>query len=150
MSRSPPWSGKQLQGTGEATVCSFFDAIRYLAHVEILISFYGCRLNRRSIADNSTTGHYIRTASLILISVAILTYPCSLNKTRFSTDLWFRAALRLLTHGQGDYDSAIRYCLFGGRYHQTGEAPPELAKHSLQSTLFKHLSSYKSKTPQTV
>ncbi|CAL5866758.1 uncharacterized protein PFLUO_LOCUS968 [Penicillium psychrofluorescens] len=51
-----------------------------------------------------------------------------------------RAALRLLTHGLGDYDSAIRYCLFGGPRHQTGSsAPPELAEHGLQSTLFRHL-----------
>lgn len=52
-----------------------------------------------------------------------------------------RAALRLLTHGLGDYDSAIRYCLFGGpRISATSSgAQPELATHERQSTLFRHL-----------
>lgn len=52
-----------------------------------------------------------------------------------------RAALRLLTHGLGDYDSAIRYCLFGGpRSSATSSgAQPELATHELQGTLFRHL-----------
>ncbi|KAJ5167182.1 uncharacterized protein N7482_005963 [Penicillium canariense] len=52
-----------------------------------------------------------------------------------------RAALRLLTHGLGDYDSAIRYCLFGGPRSATssGGAHPELAAHDLQTTLFRHL-----------
>ncbi|KAJ5131200.1 uncharacterized protein N7515_007239 [Penicillium bovifimosum] len=50
-------------------------------------------------------------------------------------------ALRLLTHGLGDYDSAIRYCLFGGpRSSSTSTgAPPELADYNLQKTLFRHL-----------
>lgn len=47
-------------------------------------------------------------------------------------------ALRLLTHGLGDYDSAIRYCVFGGpRNSSTGT--PELADYDLQCTLFHHL-----------
>ncbi|KAJ5883203.1 uncharacterized protein N7473_010089 [Penicillium subrubescens] len=52
-----------------------------------------------------------------------------------------RAALRLLTHGLGDYDSAIRYCLFGGPRSTTtsGGTQPELAGHDLQTTLFRHL-----------
>ncbi|KAF3398161.1 Transforming growth factor-beta receptor-associated protein 1 [Penicillium rolfsii] len=52
-----------------------------------------------------------------------------------------RAALRLLTHGLGDYDSAIRYCLFGGPRSATssGGTQPELAGHDLQRTLFRHL-----------
>ena len=50
------------------------------------------------------------------------------------------AALRLLTHGLGDYDSAIRYCLFGGpRSSTSGTAEPELANHDLQAELFRHL-----------
>ncbi|KAJ5161745.1 hypothetical protein N7492_007137 [Penicillium capsulatum] len=51
------------------------------------------------------------------------------------------AALRLLTHGLGDYDSAIRYCLFGGPRSTTSSSgtQPELADHALQSTLFRHL-----------
>ncbi|KAJ5578423.1 uncharacterized protein N7459_007387 [Penicillium hispanicum] len=51
------------------------------------------------------------------------------------------AALRLLTHGLGDYDSAIRYCLFGGPRSTASSAgaQPELADHDLQSTLFRHL-----------
>ena len=51
------------------------------------------------------------------------------------------AALRLLTHGLGDYDSAIRYCLFGGPRSSTSStgAQPELADHELQATLFRHL-----------
>lgn len=51
-----------------------------------------------------------------------------------------REALRLLTHGLGDYDSAIRYCLFGGPRHATSTgAVAEFAERTLQSTLFKHL-----------
>jgi hypothetical protein len=52
-----------------------------------------------------------------------------------------RAALRLLTHGLGDYDSAIRYCIFGGPRSAISSdgAQPELAVHDLQSTLFRHL-----------
>lgn len=47
-------------------------------------------------------------------------------------------ALRLLTHGLGDYDSAIRYCLFGGpRGPSVGT--PELADFDLQCILFRHL-----------
>ncbi|KAJ9223706.1 putative TGF beta receptor associated protein 1 [Paecilomyces variotii] len=49
-------------------------------------------------------------------------------------------ALRLLTHGLGDYDSAIRYCLFGGPSSTaSADAPVELPKVSDQSGLFKHL-----------
>ncbi|KAJ6156386.1 hypothetical protein N7497_005271, partial [Penicillium chrysogenum] len=51
-------------------------------------------------------------------------------------------ALRLLTHGLGDYDSAIRYCLFGGPRGSSSSStgtPPELADYNLQSTLFRHL-----------
>lgn len=51
-----------------------------------------------------------------------------------------RAALRLLTHGLGDYDSAVRYCLFGGPRSSTStESEPELAGYDLQSELFRHL-----------
>lgn len=52
-----------------------------------------------------------------------------------------RAALRLLTHGLGDYDSAVRYCLFGGPRSSTSSASaePELGDHALQSILFRHL-----------
>jgi hypothetical protein len=52
-----------------------------------------------------------------------------------------RAALRLLTHGLGDYDSAIRYCLFGGPRSATSSSgtQPELAAHDLQTKLFRHL-----------
>lgn len=50
-----------------------------------------------------------------------------------------RAALRLLTHGLGDYDSAIRYCLFGGPHSSSSSTSPELAGHALQSELFRHL-----------
>ncbi|KAJ6094026.1 hypothetical protein N7467_002871 [Penicillium canescens] len=52
-----------------------------------------------------------------------------------------RAALRLLTHGLGDYDSAIRYCLFGGPRSSPSSTgtQPELAEHTLQSSLFRHL-----------
>lgn len=52
-----------------------------------------------------------------------------------------RAALRLLTHGLGDYDSAIRYCLFGGPRSSASSSgtQPELASYDLQSTLFRHL-----------
>lgn len=50
-------------------------------------------------------------------------------------------ALRLLTHGLGDYDSAIRYCLFGGpRSSSTSTSTiPELADYNLQKKLFRHL-----------
>ncbi|EPS25356.1 hypothetical protein PDE_00289 [Penicillium oxalicum 114-2] len=52
-----------------------------------------------------------------------------------------RTALRLLTHGLGDYDSAIRYCLFGGPRSATSSSgtQPELASADMQSTLFGHL-----------
>ncbi|KAJ5725413.1 uncharacterized protein N7483_006770, partial [Penicillium malachiteum] len=52
-----------------------------------------------------------------------------------------RAALRLLTHGLGDYDSAIRYCLFGGPRSSTASnsTQPELADRDLQSELFRDL-----------
>lgn len=53
-------------------------------------------------------------------------------------------ALRLLTHGLGDYDSAVRYCLFGGA---SGVQPAaiilpqdsEAVKDSEQTELFKYL-----------
>lgn len=52
-----------------------------------------------------------------------------------------REALRLLTHGLGDYDTAIRYCLFGG---PTTTATTEItttspAKPAIQTELFTHL-----------
>ncbi|KAI9932033.1 hypothetical protein MW887_009537 [Aspergillus wentii] len=49
-------------------------------------------------------------------------------------------ALRLLTHGLGDYDSGVRYCLFGGPRSTSSTGPlGEFADRSLQSELFKHL-----------
>ncbi|GKZ16784.1 hypothetical protein AbraIFM66951_008555 [Aspergillus brasiliensis] len=51
-----------------------------------------------------------------------------------------REALHLLTHGLGDYDSAVRYCLFGGpRSTSTTGALVEFAERSLQSELFRYL-----------
>lgn len=51
-----------------------------------------------------------------------------------------REALRLLTHGLGDYDSAVRYCLFGGPRSTSTTGPlAEFAERSRQSELFKHL-----------
>lgn len=51
-----------------------------------------------------------------------------------------REALRLLTHGLGDYDSAVRYCLFGGpRSTSSTGALTEFAERPLQSGLFRHL-----------
>ncbi|KAA8651664.1 hypothetical protein EYZ11_003907 [Aspergillus tanneri] len=51
-----------------------------------------------------------------------------------------REALRLLTHGLGDYDSAVRYCLLGGpRSTSATGALTEFAEHSLQSELFGYL-----------
>lgn len=51
-----------------------------------------------------------------------------------------REALRLLTHGLGDYDSAVRYCLFGGPRSTSSTGPlAEFAEHSRQSELFQHL-----------
>lgn len=51
-----------------------------------------------------------------------------------------REALRLLTHGLGDYDSAVRYCLFGGpRSTSSTGTLTEFAERPLQSELFRHL-----------
>ncbi|OJJ45653.1 hypothetical protein ASPZODRAFT_133513 [Penicilliopsis zonata CBS 506.65] len=51
-----------------------------------------------------------------------------------------REALRLLTHGLGDYDSAIRYCLLGGpRGSSGGSADANMASKDLQRELFRHL-----------
>lgn len=51
-----------------------------------------------------------------------------------------REALHLLTHGLGDYDSAVRYCLFGGPRSTSSTGPlAEFAEHSRQSELFQHL-----------
>ncbi|KAL4762569.1 putative TGF beta receptor associated protein 1 [Aspergillus foveolatus] len=51
-----------------------------------------------------------------------------------------REALRLLTHGLGDYDAATRYCLFGGpRSTSSTGAPLEFAEKSRQSELFRYL-----------
>ncbi|CAG7957191.1 unnamed protein product [Penicillium olsonii] len=47
-------------------------------------------------------------------------------------------ALRLLTHGLGDYDSAIRYCLFGGP-RSSSAGTQELAEYDVQCELFRHL-----------
>ncbi len=53
------------------------------------------------------------------------------------------SALRLLTHGLGDYDSAINYCLLGGSgiFHPTFGATPAEAVPSRteQAALFDHL-----------
>lgn len=48
-----------------------------------------------------------------------------------------REALHLLTHGLGDYDSAIRYCLFGGP--QATSSSSSFADRSQQSELFRFL-----------
>lgn len=49
-------------------------------------------------------------------------------------------ALRLLTHGLGDYDTAIRYCLFGGPSQASSIIDPSnLPSRSTQSELFSHL-----------
>ncbi|GAB7359841.1 hypothetical protein MBLNU230_g7370t1 [Neophaeotheca triangularis] len=58
-------------------------------------------------------------------------------------------ALRLLTHGLGDYDTAIRYCLLGGSsiFHTTSSSPlssasaaeTPLPSKQEQSRLFSHL-----------
>ncbi|KAF7187629.1 Transforming growth factor-beta receptor-associated protein 1 [Pseudocercospora fuligena] len=52
-------------------------------------------------------------------------------------------ALRLLTHGLGDYDTAIHYCLRGGSsiFHPSARfgADQELPSHEEQSKLFNHL-----------
>lgn len=53
-----------------------------------------------------------------------------------------REALGLLTHGLGDYDSAVRYCLFGGPRgggSASGTGPVEFAERSVQAELFRHL-----------
>ncbi|KAL3468141.1 hypothetical protein BJX64DRAFT_84976 [Aspergillus heterothallicus] len=51
-----------------------------------------------------------------------------------------REALRLLTHGLGDYDAAARYCLFGGpRSTSSAGAPLEFAGKSRQTELFQYL-----------
>jgi len=51
-----------------------------------------------------------------------------------------REALRLLTHGLGDYDSAIRYCLFGGpRSTSSTGVLTEFAERPVQTELFRHL-----------
>ncbi|KAE8412359.1 hypothetical protein BDV36DRAFT_271748 [Aspergillus pseudocaelatus] len=51
-----------------------------------------------------------------------------------------REALHLLTHGLGDYDSAVRYCLFGGpRSTSSTNTSTEFADRSHQSELFRHL-----------
>ncbi|KAF5856170.1 hypothetical protein ETB97_007802 [Aspergillus alliaceus] len=51
-----------------------------------------------------------------------------------------REALRLLTHGLGDYDSAVRYCLFGGpRSTSSTKTPAEFADRSHQCELFGYL-----------
>lgn len=52
-------------------------------------------------------------------------------------------ALRLLTHGLGDYDTAIRYCLLGGSsiFHPASNTEPraELPEKDEQAKLFEHL-----------
>ena len=52
-------------------------------------------------------------------------------------------ALRLLTHGLGDYDTAIRYCLLGGSsiFHPGSSIAPEqpLPSKEEQARLFEHL-----------
>jgi hypothetical protein len=53
-------------------------------------------------------------------------------------------ALRLLTHGLGDFDTAISYCLYGGssifRPSNSGYVPQsELPTRAEQSRLFNHL-----------
>ncbi|CRG89417.1 Putative DNA helicase INO80 [Talaromyces islandicus] len=60
-----------------------------------------------------------------------------------------KEALRLLTHGLGDYDSAIRYCLFGGSSSAQSAAAASIAllsapnsesiKGSEQAELFRYL-----------
>jgi hypothetical protein len=52
-----------------------------------------------------------------------------------------REALRLLTHGLGDYDTAIRYCLFGGPTTTTATSMTSAtpAKPAIQTELFGHL-----------
>ncbi|WEW54763.1 hypothetical protein PRK78_000188 [Emydomyces testavorans] len=51
-------------------------------------------------------------------------------------------ALHLLTHGLGDYDTAIRYCLFGGFFSSLSSPPPSItasAELSSRKDLFAHL-----------
>lgn len=56
-----------------------------------------------------------------------------------------KEALRLLTHGLGDYDSAIRYCVFGGSSSAQSAAAllsspsTETIKGSEQAELFRYL-----------
>ncbi|KAF7595605.1 hypothetical protein BBP40_005352 [Aspergillus hancockii] len=51
-----------------------------------------------------------------------------------------REALHLLTHGLGDYDSAVRYCLFGGpRSTSSTDALSDFADRSHQCELFRYL-----------
>lgn len=51
-----------------------------------------------------------------------------------------REALRLLTHGLGDYDSAVRYCVFGGpRSTSATGSLTEFADRPLQTELFGYL-----------
>ena len=54
-----------------------------------------------------------------------------------------RSALRLLTHGLGDYGSAVNYCLLGGSgiFHPTfgAERPRSVPSHDEQAELFGHL-----------
>ncbi|KAL1955071.1 hypothetical protein VTO42DRAFT_9060 [Malbranchea cinnamomea] len=50
-----------------------------------------------------------------------------------------REALHLLTHGLGDYDTAIRYCIFGGPSSTTSAVPSAPPTIETQKTLFRHL-----------
>ncbi|KAE8354956.1 hypothetical protein BDV28DRAFT_163675 [Aspergillus coremiiformis] len=51
-----------------------------------------------------------------------------------------REALHLLTHGLGDYDSAVRYCLFGGPQSTSSTSTlAEFAERSHQCELFGYL-----------
>ncbi|KAG2415113.1 hypothetical protein HFD88_006304 [Aspergillus terreus] len=51
-----------------------------------------------------------------------------------------REALRLLTHGLGDYDSAVRYCILGGpRSTSATGSLTEFADRPLQTELFGYL-----------
>lgn len=52
-----------------------------------------------------------------------------------------KEALRLLTHGLGDYDSAVRYCYFGGPTSVSSRTidASTLPSHELQEELFNYL-----------
>jgi vacuolar protein sorting-associated protein 3 len=52
-----------------------------------------------------------------------------------------KEALRLLTHGLGDYDTAVRYCYFGGPTPSSSRTidASELPARGLQQELFEHL-----------